>query len=344
MSEPFVVVVTDDWREPSLDFEMGLDVLYEEPGIEVEFRPDRPTDALRPVDLEGADAAIVGARDYVTEDSLDGLDRLRIMARLGAGFDNYDLDAMTRHGVVAVHAPQGPTESVAQATLGMLIACAHRFVRYNRLIREQGYADRFLNMGVELRGKTLGIVGLGRIGRAVREKVRAFDLEVLGYDPYVAPEEVPADTQLVDLDELLRTSDFVTLHVPLTDETRGMLDAAAFKSMKDSAYLVNTTRGGLYDDEVLARAIREEWIAGAAIDVFEGEPDIDGNPLLALDDCLLTPHISGITIDSLTRIGNILAEAILAVYTENLPKNILNPGVYDETIPDENLSPSYRPE
>lgn len=344
MSGSFRVVVTDDWRVPSRGFRMGLESLYDHPDITVEFRTERPTKELRPTDLQGANAAIVGARDIVTAASLEGLDRLELLARLGAGFDNYDLDACTEHGVVAVHAPQGPTESVAQATLGMLIACAHRLVRYNNLIREQGYADRFPNMGVELQGKTLGIVGLGRIGRAVREKLRAFDLDVLGYDPYVSESAVPAETRLVELDELLRSSDFVTLHVPLTGETRGMLDAESFKLMKDSAYLVNTTRGGLYEDAVLARAIREGWIAGAAIDVFEDEPDIEGNPLLELEDCLMTPHISGISIDSLTRIGNILAESILAVYEGELPQNILNPGVYDDAIPDEQLSPSYRPE
>lgn len=343
MSDEFLVVVTDDWREPTRDFEMGLDQLYQADGIRVEFRLDRPTEQLRPSDLAGADAAIVGAKDFVTDESLEGLDRLRIMVRLGAGFDNYDLDAMTRHNVIAVHAPQGPTESVAQATVGMVIACAHRFTRYNRLIHEQGFEGRFPNMGIELAGKTLGIVGFGRIGQAVYEKMSGFDLDIMVHDPYADPDDLPADVRLGGLEELLETADFVTLHVPLTESTRGMLDLESFRLMKDSAYLINTTRGGIYADETLAAAIKNGEIAGAAIDVFEDEPDVEENPLLDLEDCLLTPHISGITIDSLTRIGEISASAILAVYNGEYPENILNPGVYDEPVPDKYLSPSYRP-
>jgi D-3-phosphoglycerate dehydrogenase len=338
--EEFAVVVTDDWRQlPIEDFEMGLEPLYEAPGVTVRFDETGPLEER----LRGVDAAIVGENDLITGGTIPDDGRLRIVGRLGSGFDNYDLEACTDHGVVATHAPQGPTESVAQGTLGMLIACAHNFVRYNRLVREQGFEGRFANIGVELKGKTVGIVGMGRIGREVREKLRPFDLDVLAYDPYAEASELPADTTLVDLDELLASSDFVTLHVPLTDETRGMLTADSFRRMKESAYLINTTRGGLYEDETLARAIREGWIAGAAIDVFENEPDVGGNPLFELEDCLFTPHISGVTIDSLTRIGNILAECVLAVHRGELPDNVLNPEVYGRSIPDEHLSPSYRP-
>lgn len=338
-TEDFVVVVTDDWRQLNADgFEMGLEPLYDAPGVTVRFDETGPPEER----LRGADAAIVGENDLITEETLPDDGRLRVVGRLGAGFDNYDLDACTAHGVLATHAPQGPTESVAQGVVGMLIACAHNFVRYNRLIREQGFEGRFANIGVELGGKTLGIVGMGRIGRAVREKIRPFDLDVLVYDPYVETSGLPAGTSLVGLDELLESSDFVTLHVPLTDETRGMLTADSFQKMKDSAYLLNTTRGGMYDDATLARAIQEGQIAGAAIDVFEDESDVEDNPLLELEDCLLTPHISGVTVDSLTRIGNILAESVLAVHRGELPDNVLNPAVSEVPVPDEHLSPSYR--
>ena len=340
----FTVVVTDDWRDPEIgdDFEMGLEPLYETPGVSVKFAADDSSGTLKER-LSSADAAIVGESDLITEASLPDHDRLRIVCRLGSGFDNYDLDACTNNGVIATHAPQGPTESVAQGTLGMIITCAHNFVRYNRSIRDRGFEDRFPNMGVELNGKTLGIVGMGRIGRSVCEKVRPFEMDVLTYDPYAGEDRLPDAASLVDLDELLESSDFVTLHVPLTEETKGMLTEESFRLMKESAYLINTTRGGMYDDAVLARAIRDGEIAGAAIDVFENEPNVEGNPLLELDDCLLTPHISGITIDSLNRIGNILAECVLAVHRGAYPDNILNPGVYEETVPEEHLSPSYRP-
>lgn len=336
----FAVVVTDDWRELDIDgFEMGLEPLYEAPGVSVTFDTTGPLKER----LRGADAAIVGENDLITDETIPDDDRPKLVGRLGSGYDNYDLGACTDHGVVATHAPQGPTESVAQGTLGMLIACAHNFARYNRLIREQGFSGRFANIGVELKGKTLGIIGMGRIGRAVREKIRPFDMDVLAHDPYVEESEAPLETSMVDPETVLESSDFVTLHVPLTEETRGMLTEDSFRKMKDSAYLINTTRGGMYDDAVLARAIRNDRIAGAAIDVFQNEPDIEDNPLLDLEDCLLTPHISGVTVDSLTRIGNILAESVLAAHRGEYPDNILNPDVYDEAVPEAHLSPSYRP-
>lgn len=341
--EDFTIYVTSDFRRPALDFYMGLEPLYDAPGVEVEFL-DREPGPVQPGELAGADAAIVSEPDTVTAESLAGTDRLRVVGRTGAGFNSLDLDACTDHGVVAVHAPQGPTRSVAQATLGMLITCAHNFRRYDRLVREQGFEGRLDNMGFELSGRTLGLVGLGLIARQLLELLEPFEMEVLAYDPYTSPEvaeEVGA--RLVDLDELLERSDLVSLHVPLTDETRGMLSASEFRAMKSTAYLVNTTRGGIYDDAELARAIREGELAGAAIDVFEEEPDVADNPLLELEDCQVTPHVAGITYDSLTRIGNILSESLLDVRRGDVPDNVLNPDVYERPVPDAKLSPSYRP-
>lgn len=341
--DAFTVYVTSDYRRPELDFYMGLEPLYDAPDVDVTFL-DREPGPIQPGELAGADAVIAGEPDTVSNESLAGTDRLRVVGRTGAGFNSLDLDACTDQGVVAVHAPQGPTLSVAQATLGMLISCAHNFRRYDRLVREQGFEGRLDNMGFELSGRTLGIVGLGLIARQLLELLEPFEMDVLACDPYTSSEAAEAvGARLVDLDELLRRSDLVSLHVPLTGETRGMLGAAEFRAMKPTAYLVNTTRGGIYDDATLARAIREGELAGAAIDVFEGEPDVAGNPLLELEDCQVTPHIAGITRDSLTRIGNILSEALLAVHRGEIPRNVLNPEVYDRSIPDAKLSPSYRP-
>jgi len=179
----------------------------------------------------------------------------------------------------------------------------------------------------------------------VVELLETFDPEIVAHDPYV-PASHAADlgVELVDRDAVLDRSDLLSLHVPLTEETHYMLDREAFRRMKDSAYVVNTTRGGVYPDEDLAAAIREGDIAGAAIDVFEGEPDVEGNPLLELDDCLMTPHSAGINRQSMERIGNIMAESILNVKDGELPINVLNPEVYDQPVPEGNLTPSFRPE
>lgn len=342
-TDPFRVYVARDIRIEELEYYMGLEDLLEDPDIEVTFLPERPYTTLKTDDLRGADA-VVSLRDDITRETLDGLDRLKIIARAGAGYENLDLDACTDHGVVAVHAPQGPTESVAQATLGMLIVCASNLRKYDNLIREQGFEGRIENMGFELGSHTLGIIGLGLIGTRLVEVLDPFDMDVQVYDPYL-PEERAEElgVRLVDdLHDMLRTSDLVSLHVPLTPETEGMLGEEEFRAMKESAYIVNTTRGGIYSDAELARAIREGWIAGAAIDVFEDEPNVEGNPLLELEDSLMTPHIAGITRDSLDRIGHLLVESILNVKNDELPINILNPDVYDEPVPEENLSPSFR--
>ena len=340
--EPFTVYVTSDYRRPELDFRMGLEPLFEAPGVEVVFL-DREPGPVQRGELHGADAVIAGEPDTIGHEALDGADDLQVVGRTGAGFNSLDLDARTAHGVVAVHAPQGPTKSVAQATLGMLISCAHNFPRYQRLVREQGFEERLDNMGFELSGRTLGLVGLGLIARQTLE-ILPFDMEVLAFDPYVSEAKADAlGVRLVDLDELLSRSDFVSLHVPLTDETEGLFGEREFRQMKSTAYLLNTTRGGVYEDEVLAEALRDGELAGAAIDVFENEPHVEGNPLLDVEDILVTPHIAGITRESLTRIGNILSESLLAVHRGELPDNVLNPAVYDRSVPDERLSPSYRP-
>ncbi|MDX1745397.1 MAG: NAD(P)-dependent oxidoreductase, partial [Halobacteriales archaeon] len=148
--------------------------------------------------------------------------------------------------------------------------------------------------------------------------------------------------RLVDLDELLETADLISLHVPLTPETAGMLGEDEFKQMQDHAHIVNTTRGGIYEDAVLAQAVEEGWIGGAAIDVFEDEPNVLGNPLLDLEDDFMTPHIAGLTHDSANRIGSLMSESIINVMNGELPINILNPDCTEEDIPEENLSPSFQ--
>jgi D-3-phosphoglycerate dehydrogenase len=342
MSEKFNVYVSRDDRVEYRNYGMGLESLIEDPEVELTFMPEREYHTIRTEDLRGADALIL-LKDEVTAETLDGLDDLRIVSRFGAGFDGVDISACTKRGIVVTNAPQGVRHSVAQSTVGMLITCASNMRRYDNIVREQGFEGRLKNMGVELFGKQLGTIGLGGIGSRVLELLKPFEMDIKTYDPYLS--ENRADelgVTKVDLDELLETSDFISLHCPLTEETAGMLGTEEFQKMKSTAYLVNTTRGGIYPDEELAEALEASEIAGAAIDVFENEPHVEDNPLLENEDCLVMPHAAGINKDGLARTGRIAAECVTAVKEGEIPRNVLNPDVYDEGIPDEKFSPSYR--
>jgi D-3-phosphoglycerate dehydrogenase len=345
---PYHVTVERDVRHPETGVVPGLDRLFEDPEVELSFLGPDCGPELAPADLHGADAYVSYSYD-LTVDSLAGVDSLELVTRAGAGYENLDLDAMTDRGVVAAHAPQGPTASAAQATVAMVLACAHNIPRQEHRLRTQGW-EPARDQGFELQNATVGFVGMGLIGRKVLSNLAPFredGLEARVYDPYLAPEEADElGLERVGLDTLLETSDIVTLHVPLTEETRGMLGTAEFERMQESAYLVNTSRGGVYPDEELARALREGELAGAAVDVFEDEPDVEGNPLLALEDIMVTPHVAGVTTDSLRRIHRIMAESIHAHANGDPPRNVLNPAAYEqqtgERLPEEKETPSFR--
>lgn len=342
MTGPFQVYVSRDDRLEERDYDMGLGALFDDPDVEVTFVEAHDDAELPPESVEGANALVL-LKSAVTAETLEGATDLELVARFGAGFDGVDLGAATERGIAVTNAPQGMRDSVAQATVGMLIVCASHMRRYDRIVRDQGFEGRLENMGVELFGKTLGTIGLGQIGSRVTELLEPFGMTVQTYDPYLPEERADAlGVELVDLDELLETSDFVTIHCPLTEETHHMLDAESFERMRDEAYLVNTTRGGIYPDEDLADALEAGELAGAAIDVFEGEPDVEGNPLLDLEDVLVMPHAAGINRDGLTHTGEVVSEAVLAVKAGEVPRNLLNPDALDGPVPEEKLSPSFR--
>lgn len=341
-SEKFSVYVERDVRIEEVGYTLGLEPILEHPDIEVTFLESRDDKRMPPGSLAGADA-FVSVSYRLDERSLEGADDLKVVTRAGAGYEVLDLEALSDRGIFACHAPQGPTESVAQATLAMFVACAHNLRKYDNIVRDRGFEDRMRNLGFELGSATIGIVGMGLIGSRVVEVVEPFDPEVIVHDPYLDPERADElGVRLVEFDDLLETADIVSLHVPLTPETETMFGEEEFRRMQDHAHLVNTTRGGIYEDAVLARAVREGWIGGAAIDVFEDEPNVLGNPLLELEDQLVTPHIAGLTKQSTDRIGSLMCESILNVMNDDLPISVLNPDATDQEIPAENLSPSFQ--
>jgi len=342
---PFTVAVVRDWTVTNRDFYMGLDVLLDNPDFDVTFLRAQadPVRPLRSEELRGTDA-LVSLVDDINEASLGDTDELRIIAKYGAGFDNIDLEACTKRGIPVTNAPQAPTESVAQATLGLLIATAHNFKAYDEMVRASGFEGPILeNFGTVLFDKIVGVVGFGRIGHRLAELLEPFDVTIQVYDPYL--DEAVAEgsaVSKVDKDSLLETSDFISLHCPLTEETAGMLTEEDFRRMKSTARLVNTTRGGLYDDADLAKAVREGWIAGAGVDVFEDESDVGDNPLLNVPGILATPHIAGLTLEALTKYGDLCVEAVQAVRKDEVPRNVLNPDAFDRGVPAEKCSPSFR--
>ncbi|MFC6954741.1 NAD(P)-dependent oxidoreductase [Halorubellus litoreus] len=337
-----VYVPRADDSVPERDFRRGLDPLLDHPDVEVTYCPGRDYDAIEPDEVPGANA-IIAIQERVTADLVAALPTLEIVAAFGAGLDHIDVPACTEHGVTVVNAPQPVRDAVAQSTLGMLLSCASNLHGFDARIRRDGFDGRYENMGVTLYEKTVGIVGMGLIGTRLLDLLDPFDVDVLVHDPYL--EERNADRLGVDrvsLDALLARADFVSLHCPLTDETRGMLGPDEFERMQDTAYLVNAARGGLYADADLTAALRAGEIAGAAIDVFEDEPDVDDNPLLAVEDCLLTPHTSGLLIETTTEQGNLVSESILQRSRGEPPNNIVNPEAYDGPVAGSLHSPTYR--
>ena len=340
----FRVGVERDIHGTKMTYEGRIGRLAAEPGIEVVHLPHVTRDRLLPADLEGVDG-LISRTLQVTAETLRGLEDLRLIARSGAGYDNLDLEACTAAGVVATHAPQGPTASVAESTLSLLIHLSHNLHGFERGFREHGFQrGREVEMGHLLSSRTLGMVGIGRIGAALLELLEPLGTEVMAYDPYVG-EARAADlgVELVDRERLFETSDLVTIHVPLTEETHHMLGYEDFRRMGEDAWFVNTSRGGIYPDADLARAIEEGKLAGAAVDVFEDEPAVEDNPLLDVEGCIVLPHITGRARETYERTGEIVTAAMLTVRDGEVPENVLNPDAYDREVPESKLSSSFQP-
>lgn len=300
--------------------DIGLSSLDEAPGVEWEFLAPHG-DELAPADLEPYDALLLLA-PTVTAASLEGVDRLALIARLGVGYDRVDVCTCTERGVLLTLAPDGVRRPVAASAMAFVLALAHRLPLLDRLTREGRWKEAREHLGVGLSGRTLGLVGLGNIGREVVLLARAFGLRVAAADPYVDPAE--AGVEIVGLDELFRTADFVCVTAPLTEETRHLVDAGRLALMKPSAYLVNVARGPIVDQRALTEALRERRIAGAALDVFEQEPPNPDDPLLALDNVILAPHAVCLTDEWALTTGRSACTAALGVAGGRVPRYVVN--------------------
>lgn len=286
--------------------ESGLEPLRRA-GFDVEKRIKLSADDLRPA-LHDCEGLVVRSETKVTADVMDAATRLRVIGRAGVGVDNIDVPAATARGIVVMNAPDGNTITTAEHTMALLIALARRVPQANASLRA-GQWERKKFIGVELQGKTLGIIGLGRIGRVVASRARAFGMNIVAYDPFMSPDQArDLEIELAPLDDVFARVDFLTVHTPLTADTRGIVGRDAFAKMKRGVRVINCARGGLIDEDALYEAIKSGIVAGAALDVFTKEPPPSDHPLLGLDEVVVTPHLGASTTEAQEGVAFTVAE------------------------------------
>ena len=298
-----------------------LAVLQQEPGWTV-VTADKIKGSLGD-ELRDADALVVRSAVQVDAALLEHAPKLRVIGRAGVGVDNIDIDAATRHGVVVMNTPGANAVAVAELTVGLMIAMCRKVPQANSTMHA-GKWDKKSLQGTELRGKVLGIVGLGRIGLEVARRARAFGLTLIGYDPFIAPVIAREnDVTLVPIEDIFRESDFLTLHVGLTRETEGLINQHSIAIMKPGIRIVNCARGELIVEDALAEAVKSDKVAGAALDVFRNEPLRD-SPFFGLDNVLLSPHIAGATDEAQEAIGIQLAMQVRDYLKLGVVQNAVN--------------------
>lgn len=297
--------------------EAGIRLLQER--FDVDLNGDGPLEER----IGDYDAIIIRSATKLTAEVLESADRLKVIGRAGVGVDNVDVDAATRRGIVVANAPESTVVSAAEHAVGLLVALARHIPQAHASLK-QGRWERSSYGGIELEGKTLGVLGFGRIGQQVARRAVGLGMRVVAHDPFVAKERFRelgverADSS----DDVLGGADFLTLHLPLSDETRGFLDADAFARMRPGARLVNAARGELVDEDALLAALQSGQLAGAALDVFSTEPYT--GPLLELDNVVVTPHLAASTEEAQDRAGVIVAEQVAAALEGGLVTNAVN--------------------
>ncbi len=336
---PFRVGLTRDFLRADGSFgygEIGLGLLEAQPGITWEFLTE-DTRELRADQVRDYDALLV-LSPRITAATLAGADRLALVARFGVGFDTVDLDACTARGVAVTITPDGVRRPMATAAITLLLALSHRLMAKAELSRAGRWADKLDYMGVGLTGRTLGIIGFGSIGREIARLARPFVLRQIAFDPY-ATASAAADlgTELVDLEALLRSSDFVCIACALTPETYHLLDTERLALMRPSAFLVNVARGPIVDQVALTAALRAGRLQGAGLDVFEQEPVDPADPLLALPNVIATPHALGWTDECFAGMGQSACAGIVAVASGQVPSHVINRAVAEAPLLHEKL-------
>ena len=313
-------------------FDAARQLLAEHFEVEYWTNPERISRSALMNAVREKEALVCLLTEKVNEELLAAGPKLRIVANVAVGFDNIDVPACTRRGVVASNTPGVLDETTADFAWTLLMAVARRLVEGDLLARSGEWKGWDLDQlcGADVWGKTLGILGFGRIGRAVARRSKGFKMRVLYHDAVRAPAEVESElgAEFVEFNKVLAESDFITVHVPLQPETRQLISAAQFARMKSTAFLINTSRGPVVDEAALVAALELGKIAGAAIDVFENEPFI--HPGLRRPNVVLGPHISSASLETRTKMACIAAENVIALFQGRTPPNALNPDVLEK--------------
>ena len=300
--------------------EKGIEILEENVDVVVDTEIT-PEDLLKTI--HEYDGIIVRSRTKVTKEVIQAADNLKIIARAGVGIDNVDLNAATDKGIMVVNSPESTSITVAEHTMGLMLTLARKLAIADKSVKE-GKWEKKKFLGIELKNKTLGVIGMGRIGSQVVKRCESFEMDAIVYDPYL-PEDVAENmgVTLVDLETVLKKADVITVHVPLTPETENLISTEEFETMKDSSFIINCARGGIIDEEALYVALKNDVIGGCALDVFIEEPP-KNSKLFELDNIVLTPHIAASTKEAQRDAAIIVAEEIISLSKNDSPKNILN--------------------
>ncbi|MBI2190358.1 MAG: phosphoglycerate dehydrogenase [Planctomycetes bacterium] len=302
--------------------EEGLAILRAEKDMAVDVRKSVPPDELLRI-IGNYDALIIRSTTRVTEAVTEAGKRLKVIGRAGVGVDNIDVAAATRRGIIVMNAPEGNTLSTAELTMALLLGLARNLYHVHHLLKS-GVWDRSRHTGREIHGKCLGIIGLGRIGTEIVKRATAFGMKVLIYDPYASQELADRlEVQLCALDEVLSQADFITVHCPLTDSTRYLIQDKEFEKMKTGVRILNCARGGILHEGALQRAIESGKVAGCALDVFEQEP-AEHHPLLRYDQVIATPHIGAATVEAQQSVAVQIAQQVVETLRGRPARNAVN--------------------
>lgn len=319
------VLITDPLSEE------GLLPLKEADHIHIVIKTDLTDDDLLD-EIKHVDALLVRSETNVTREVIEHAKQLKVIGRAGVGVDNIDLEAATEHGIIVVNAPDGNVNSAAEHTMAMLMALARKIPQAYATLKN-GTWDRSSHIGVEVKNKTLGIVGLGRIGAEVAYRAKGQRMNVIAYDPFLLPDK--AKTMGIShgtFEEVIQAADFITVHTPLLKETRHLINEEALDMMKESVYIINCARGGIIDEDALYDALINKKIAGAALDVFEEEP-INHHKLLGLDQVIATPHLGGSTIEAQENVAIDVSRDVVTILSGGLARNPVNiPSIPQEIL------------
>ncbi len=314
--ERYKVLVSDPLAEA------GLNKLKEY--FDVDYKPGLPKEELLNI-IGNYVALVVRSETKVTKEVIERAKNLKVIGRAGVGVDNIDVEEATRKGILVINAPEGNTIAACEHTIGLMLAISRKIPQAFWLLK-QGKWERKSFIGNELYGKTLGLIGLGRIGSEVAKRAKSFRMRIIAYDPFISLEKAKElEVELThDLYYLLRKADYVSLHLPLTQETKNLIGKKELESMKPTAYLINCARGGLVDESALYEVLKDKKIAGAALDVFKSEPIELDNPLLTLDNVVLTPHLGASTQEAQEKVALIVAEDMIRFFQGEVVTHAVN--------------------